>query len=184
MSIRKGRQFEWKVFGMYNKGRAGLQYTNLPEAIELVIYKQPNHWHPLQPPTQLGKEILDAVRLALSQQLQGRCDQVTLESIVGRTGLYCALGTCADKWHQTDGLICCDLDSVTPVVTIDLTVDDDGSKEIMRYNHAIIAEDHFIKRTASGKRWVDLVAETIAETLIFQLEWAGVVEIEKEAAAS
>jgi hypothetical protein len=174
MSRSWGRQFEFDMFEIDVSNKSRILRMDFWEAIDQAMYKQPNHWDPLHPHTVMGADLLESVKAILKQDLTGYCSNWYQEFILSNTGLYVALGTSADIWHQTDAIICCDLGYTAPIVTIDLKVVDHG-EGFLRENHVIITPDHFDEIDIRGRKRIHNVAGIIAESLIFQLQQLGAI---------
>lgn len=171
-----GRELEFDVLlgHVSNQSYRKSWFIDFEDAIEIVIYKQPNNWNPLSPPTVLGKKLLDSVRDSLETELTGRCSQAEARSIVRSTGLYVALGTAADFWHHTDAIIGCDLGHVLAIVTIDLKMSDEDPRDL-RDNHVVLTRDHFYELAGNGKTRLENISGVIAEGIVEQLESRGII---------
>lgn len=171
-----GRDFEFEVLGVYVAWEEIPPYVDFFGAIDLAVYKQPNNWDPLHPHTTLGNELLLSVRKSLMKEITPYCSQEIAEIIIANTGLYVALGTPADFWHQADAIICCDLLCISPFVTIDLKAGDDNEDEdYLRENHVVVTKAHFTELASNGERRLDNIAGVIAEQILVQLQRMAVL---------
>jgi hypothetical protein len=164
----KGRAFEFDVMGVHVFWDENTPYLEFDDAIELAIFKQPIHWHPLYPTTALGRKLLNSVKTALYCDMAGQFPPWIVESVIRNTGLYVALGTPADFFHGIDAVICCDSESLKLIVTIDLKLKDNVEGDL-RDNHVIVTKRHFSEIASNGKLRLDNIAGVIAEQLIRQL---------------
>jgi hypothetical protein len=139
------------------------------EAIEQVIYKQPNDWNPINPhPASLSRDLLDSVKNALRFEAKGRFAEDRVNLIVENTGLYVAIETAADLFHNVDAVIYCDLGDPSPFVTLDYTTKKDAPEEAN--GGFVITEGHFSEIANNGMRRLDNTASAIAKRLLDQIE--------------
>lgn len=176
--IERGRFFEGEVLGWnqwLGEPFVSCRHLGFDEAVELVLSKQPDSWDPLNPTTFKGRYLLESIRKAIREETEGRYLPWVSSRLSSSTGLYVALHTAADYYHQTDAIVCCDVGEASPIVTVDLKLKDYG-QELPRENHVIITPAHFNSRTLKGVLRLDIVAGVIADHLFEQLKdlgWLG-----------
>jgi 5-hydroxyisourate hydrolase-like protein (transthyretin family) len=184
--IERGRFFEEEVLG-WNKWLcepfASCHPLGFDDAVELVLSKQPDSWDPLNPTTLKGKHLLESIRKVIKEETEGRYLPWVSSRLSSSTGLYVALHTAADYYHQTDAIVCCDLGEVAPIVTIDFKLHD-KHKDFPRENHVVITEAHFSGITKGGKPRLEIIAGVIADHLLEQLKDLGWLSSGRQSRAS
>ncbi len=132
---RRGFEFETEVFGRSATWAVRGPYQSFSVSLREVLDHQPADWNPFQPPTKIAGS------------LYWHTVKHWRKGDRSKLGLYVAIGTALDFWHNVDALFYYgdpktdwDWYAHWRLVTIDLSLDKPGSKAHLRLERSDVAK--------------------------------------------